>query len=194
MRCRKGLVVLVPCAAKTGDAVTGQPGEASALLDEVMREDGPALRRFILSRIRDASEAEDVLQDLYLRLIQNSGPVRLADSRRAYLVSMARNLIHDHHRHARVRDRALVEIGLQQHGRYAPPLQEQALQAREGQAAVSRAMDRLRPKHREIYVLSRMRGVRNSDIAGHLGISLRSVERHVSEISVYMRETLATCI
>lgn len=181
------------CVVET-EAVADPSGSTRALLKEVMREDGAALRRFILSRIRDASEAEDVLQDLYLRLIQNSMAVRQAESRRAYLVSMARNLIHDRHRHAMVRDRALAEIGVQQIDRYEPPLQEHALQAREGREAISRAMDRLRPKHREIYMLSRMGGVRNSDIASRLGISLRSVERHVSEISVYMRETLETCI
>ena len=168
--------------------------DARALLLSVIGEDGPSLRRFILSHVRDPSETEDLLQDLYLRLLQNSDAVRRADSRRAYLLVMARNLLRDRHRHAQVRDHALNEVSLQQMNCVEPPLQERAYQARQGQQAVDRAMERLRPRHREIYVMSRIHGVRNTDIANRLGVSLRSVERHVSEISTYMRETLATCI
>jgi RNA polymerase sigma factor (sigma-70 family) len=184
----------VPVSGNAGEAIVDPSGNARALLRDVVREDGPALRRFIQSKLHDANEAEDLLQDLYLRLLQSSDAVRLAESRRAYLVGMARNLLRDRYRHTQVRERALAEIEQQQLGRFEPPLQERALQARQGGAAMRRAMERLRPKHREIYVLSRVEGVCNSDIASKLGVSLRSVERHVSEISLYMRETLATCL
>lgn len=169
-------------------------GEGRTFVLQVMLEDGPALRRFVLAHTRDAAETDDVLQDIYLRILQNWRVARFCLSRRAYLFSVARNLLRDRYRHNQVRARALAEMTLQDVGKHMPPLQEHVIRAREGKAAVDKAMERLRPKHREIYCLSRMEGLRHSDIASRLGISLRSVERHASEIEHYMRETLSTCI
>lgn len=173
---------------------------AVSLLNLVIREDGPVLRRFIQSRTWDPAEIDDVLQDVYIRVLQRCDLVERSICRRAYLFGVARNLLHDRARQRLASARAMgdfrvmAEVGAQQEGRRFSSPQEEALRARQGSKAAGRAMDRLKEKHREIYCLSRMEGLRNSEIASRLGVSLRSVERHVSEVSFYMRETLASYI
>lgn len=170
------------------------------LILDVIREDGSALRRFVQSRTRDTSETDDIMQDIYLRVLQNVDLVERSLSRRAYLFRVAQNIICDRARQRLTNARAvgdfriIVELDEQNAGRGASSPQEQTLRAREGRIAADRAMGRLKDKHRQIYCLSRMEGLRNNEIAKQLGVSLRSVERHVSEISLYMRETLASYI
>lgn len=173
---------------------------ATLLLREVVAEDAPALRRYVQSQTRDAAETEDMMQDVYLRVLQNSELIERSLSRRAYLFRIARNLIRDRARHrlaavkAMGQFRMMSEISGQHASQGLSSPQEQALRALQGSQAAARAMGRLKDKHREIYCLSRMEGLRNCEIADQMGVSLRSVERHVSEISVYMRETLASYI
>lgn len=182
------------------DIVEEAPNGAVSLLHMVIREDGPVLRRFVQSRTRDPAEVDDVLQDVYIRVLQRSDLVERSISRRAYLFGVARNLLHDRARHRLANARAMgdfrimAEVCVQQSGRGFSSPQEEALRASQGRKAAGRAMERLNDKHRQIYCLSRMEGMRNSEIASRLGVSLRSVERHVSEISFYMRETLASYI
>src|SRR5690242_17514602 len=72
--------------------------------------DRPALLRFLRARTRDAAEAEDVLQELWIRLRDvHSGPIANA---RAYLFQMANNLVLDRERERRrrqARDRHWTE-------------------------------------------------------------------------------------
>lgn len=71
------------CAGETG---------LKQLLSEMRSE----LLRFILARQCDPAEAEDLLQDLYVKLTSlRIGPV---SNPRAYLYQMANNLLHDHRR------------------------------------------------------------------------------------------------
>lgn len=158
------------------------------------------MRRFVQSRTHDASETDDIMQEVYLRVLQSADLVERSLSRRAYLFRVAQNLICDRARQrsasARVIGdfRIIVEIDEQDAARGVSSPQERTLRAREGRIAADRAMGRLKDMHRQIYCLSRMEGLRNNEIATKLGVSLRSVERHVSEISRYMRETLASYI
>jgi RNA polymerase sigma factor (sigma-70 family) len=170
------------------------PAASARLVMEVIADDVPALRRYVRARVGDAADVDDLVQDVLLRVLQNDEAVGACHSRRAYLYSIARNLLRDRYRHQRVRARALADLAVQEAHAVVPAFQERVLLAREGKCAIDKAMARLRPSHREIYCLSRLDGLRNADIADRLGISLRSVERHVGEVSVYMRETLATCL
>jgi RNA polymerase sigma-70 factor (ECF subfamily) len=173
---------------------------ARSLVLKVVEEHEPALRRFVQSQTRDVLEIDDVMQDLYIRVLQNDEAIRRSESQRAYLFSMARNLVRDRGRHRVARARAMadfqavVEVGTQSAHRYSAPDQEHGVRARQGGDAVKKAMRCLKDEHREIFYLSRMEGLRNNEIADRLGVSLRSVERHVSEVSSYMRETLAAYI
>lgn len=63
----------------------------------------PALIAFSNRRLRDASLAKDLTQDLFCRLA--SGPQHVVDNPEAYIFRIAANLVNDHYRRESVRTR-----------------------------------------------------------------------------------------
>jgi len=177
------------------DSEEAQSGGLLAVLERHRRE----LLRFLAARCGDPVEAEDHLQELWLRASRlESGPI--ADGR-AYLFRMANNLVLDALRtrqRAMARDRHwLVEDG---GGDGAP--EERADNALPADEAIVRRqeIDRLRvaiaalpPGAREALRLFRIEGKPQGEIAGIMGISRSGVEKHLALAMRHLKNSLADC-
>src|SRR3954463_3250925 len=130
---------------------------AGGLLRAALIEHRAALLRYLIARRVPAEEAEDILQDLVVKLAgHGSGPVA---EPRAYLYRMAENLLLDRIRsegRRRGREQAWMaaRAGAALDAADRPP-PEQALIAREQLALVSAALAGL--PERTIYVFRRYR-------------------------------------
>ena len=149
----------------------------SAGLKAVFLAERAMLFRLMTARLRDPDAAEDVLQDLWLRLEGTpSGPV--ADPT-AYLFRMANNLALDRRRsdmRRSSRDQAWRE--LQPDGSDFPTA-EDVLIGRERLAALEAAVAALPERTAAIFRAYRFEGRPRKDIAADLGISVSAVEKHL---------------
>lgn len=141
-----------------------------------------ALHRFLISRCRDHSEAEDALQELWLKLTSIAVPVA---EPLAYLFRMADNLILDRRRSAQRRERRdeawtdLAGGGLG--GASDAPSPERALIAKRELEQVAQIFADLGDRTTEIFKSYRIDGVGQREIAEHHGISLSAVEKHLQK-------------
>ena len=134
----------------------------------------PQLQRFLRAR-GAAGEAEDILQDMWLKLSQlEPGPVAEPLS---YLYRMADNHMLDRHR-AGVR-RVRREHLWGEDATVGTADAERSLIAREGLHLVGDELARLGERTQSILYRYRVDGVSQKDIAGELGISLSLVEKHL---------------
>lgn len=139
------------------------------------------LLRFLSARRATADEAEDILQDLYVKVrAQHGGPVA---EPRAYLYRMTANLLLDRRRTAArrtVRERHWTDaqLGAEQELDDRPTA-ERELAAREELAIVSGAIGTLPERTRDILRRYRVDGDGQREIAAELGISLSAVEKHL---------------
>jgi RNA polymerase sigma-70 factor (ECF subfamily) len=155
----------------------------NGLLRAALIEHRAALLRYFIARRVPPDEAEDVLQDLVVKLQTHpSGPVA---EPRAYLYRMAENLLLDRIRsdgRRRGRERAWVEAqagaALDADDR---PSAEQVLIARERLALVSSALATLHERTLFIFRRYRIDGMPQRRIAEELGISLSAVEKHLQK-------------
>lgn len=141
----------------------------------------PALARFLAARGAQRFESEDILQDLYLKLTeQTTGPV--ADPR-AYLYRMAHNLLLDRHRASSRRHRREAEwtgvLGAQVPERDMQPSVETVLLDRERLKLVTDAIATLPERTVEIFRRYRIDGLAQKIIAAELGLSVSAVEKHL---------------
>lgn len=60
------------------------------------------LRHWLLSRLDDAAQADDILQDVFVKALREGGHFCQLDSPRAWLYQVARHAVIDHHRLTKV--------------------------------------------------------------------------------------------
>lgn len=133
------------------------------------------LRRLLLARLGDAAEADDVLQELWLRIEQaRTGPVQ---DPAAYIMRMALNLATDRRIADRRREGRHSAWGSLQPESAEVPGQEQALMARNELARVQALLDSMPEAMRRALILFRLEGRSQRAIAEDLGMSLSGVEK-----------------
>ncbi|MCA3254076.1 MAG: sigma-70 family RNA polymerase sigma factor [Alphaproteobacteria bacterium] len=145
----------------------------------------PALVRFLTARLGDTAEAEDALQDLYLKL-RASPPQGAPDAPLAYLyraaASVALDRIRSRGRGAR-RDAAWTDSQTVMAGDEAVadsvPADE-ALIARERLAQLAAAVAALPAQARRVFTRLKLDGLSHAEVAAELGISKSAVEKNIA--------------
>jgi RNA polymerase sigma-70 factor (ECF subfamily) len=160
------------------------------------------LLRFLRARTRDPAEAEDVVQELWLRLRDlRPGPISNA---RAYLYQMANNLVLDRARARRrrgIRDHSWTEQsyalapGPDGEIQTVDPGQtpEAQLVEAEEQRALESAIAELPEGARRAFCLHKIDGLSHAEVAVRLGISRSGVEKHIAVAMKNLRRLLADC-
>ena len=147
-----------------------------------MRE---VLLRFLTARLGDPAAADDVYQELFVRLRGGALPQDLTNPK-GYLFRMAYNLANELSRARRrqeARDIHWTDATTQKVGADTisdTAAADEALASKERLAAVMRALEGLPPKTREVFVMCRVRGLSHLDIAEVTGISTKTVEKHMT--------------
>lgn len=138
-----------------------------------------AIERFLAARLGNREEAEDVLQELFLKLkrLELTGEVR---DPAAYLFRAALNLARDHRRERqRARTREADWVDSSSPGRVEAPVAEAAFAARQRLEAIRRALDELSPQCRRVFLLHKFEGLSHEEVAQRAGISRSTVEKHM---------------
>ncbi|MCI4589463.1 RNA polymerase sigma factor [Sphingobium sp. BYY-5] len=142
----------------------------------------PALLRYLMLRGAVAEEAEDILQEIYLKLsVDRIGPVA---EPRAYLYRMTNNHFLGHRRAAgrrirREEDWVDVHSGEEREVDERPSAEAQLI-AREQLAILQRVLDGLPERTRTIFRRFRIENEPQRQIAADIGISVSAVEKHLT--------------
>jgi RNA polymerase sigma factor (sigma-70 family) len=181
-------------ARMTGQPTTVHP--AAGGLARLYEQHRPEILRYLRARTGDPAEAEDVVQELWIKVQSgDSGPVA---NGRAYLFRMAHNLVLDRlreQRRRRLRDSSWsVErsAGVTSDGDLVDPGQgaESELVAGEDLARLANAIEQLPAGARRAFCLHKLDGLSHSEVAARLGISRSGVEKHVALAMQQLRRAL----
>lgn len=178
--------------------LTGATTAEPAVRDRFERflcDEREALVNFLRRRTPTGEDAEDAAQESFARLMRYRD--RQPESAwKPLLYRIASNVANDQLRHARVRhaDRHDSFDMLLHDAPAACPPQDERLEAQQQLALIRAAILELPPRCRQVYLLSRMEGMSYREIANHLGISCKAVEKHVSKALVALREKLGSCL
>jgi len=122
-------------------------------------------------------QAADLAQDTFLRLLARGKPVS-RQAPRALLARIARGLVIDHWRRDALEKAYLDALSQLPEASYpSPERRQEALQSLE---RIARLLDGLKPSVREAFLLYQLGGLTHAEVARRLGISSRTVERHVA--------------
>lgn len=138
--------------------------------------------------LRDRAVAEELVQDVMLELWRRRETLAPGSSPQAYLFQATRNRVLNHLRHLKIAQRSEPEIQSES----APASSaDEAVVAQEVSVAVQHAIQSLPDRCREVFELSRVHGLKYSEIASQLGISVKTVEAQMGKALRTLRERLA---
>ena len=150
------------------------------------------IRRYIAASIGNTDDAEDLTQNVWMRLLEyrmELNPATIA----TLLHRIARNIVYDYLRHSRHvtehREETISTLTETEAGRYAYSLDSE-IEARDLAEIEHRRVECMPRMRRIIYVMSRYDDMPVSDISERLSLSARTVENHLrlgrSDIRSYM--------
>ncbi len=163
-------------------------GDRLALMRLIARF-GPGLRRYASGALHQPSEAEDVVQELFLRAWKHAGrydPAKGAAS--TWLYRMAVNLCIDHNR--RTRFRRFVGLEEMPEPEDETPGAEDGLAARQRLGRVREAIAELPDRQRRAILLKTAGELSTAEIAAALSISPGAVEQLLVRARAALRKTV----
>lgn len=134
------------------------------------------VKLFICGIIKSDADAEELAQDVFVKLWTNREAINIEKPLGAYLYTIAKNKAFNFLKHKSV-EQAYTD-SLPFHDDVATP--EEVLFAREISLLVEMTVNEMPVQRRRIYILSREKGMSNNDIAEKLGISKKTVENQLS--------------
>ena len=159
-----------------------RPGRRQ-LVQQLFDQHAQALRYFLMGWSVPPEQVEDVVQELFARLMSVQGLEEKMDaatgSNRAYLLTMANNLIVDRQRNRQIREAyaaAQQEIERECREERTP---ERILAAQLELEAMRAVIQGMRLNWQVAFVLQRFRNMSYEQIALHMGVTVRQVERYL---------------
>jgi RNA polymerase sigma-70 factor (ECF subfamily) len=147
-------------------------------LAHLTRRFRPALMSYFLRRVGSHAEAEDLTQDVFMRL--STLAVQEFQAADAYIFRIAANLLADRARRNKVRRRH-VDEQLAVNGRDVDPLDpDRVSEARRSLFVLAERLRALPERARTIFVLYRIEGMNKRAIADAFGCSVSTVEKQVA--------------
>jgi RNA polymerase sigma-70 factor (ECF subfamily) len=156
--------------------------------DDIFRAWYAPLVRAAEAMLRERAVAEEIVQEVMLELWRRRARLDPNGSAQAYLFQSMRNRSLNHLRHLQVQRRAAPRLVLEEAREATAPSR---LIAQEIDVALHEALSGLTPRCREVFELSRVHGLRYSEIATQLGVSVKAVEAQMGKALRALREHLA---
>ena len=139
----------------------------------------PQLKHFFLGFVKDEELANDMAQDIFFKVWINRKTISKVDSFNRYLFKMAKNMIYDHYDHELVKENYEQKERERTEYLYSDIVEEE-IYAKELSLLIDIAIEKMPPQRKQIFVLSRKKGLTNEEIAKQLDINKRTVENHIS--------------
>lgn len=134
------------------------------------------LRRYFLRHMGQREDAEDMVQDVFSRLIRSQSTEQI-ENPQAYLFRIASNLLRDKRRRDLVRQSDFHEPYDELHHPYEDISPERVLIGKQELERLKKLILKLPPRVKAAFILHRFEGLTYKEIAKALGISVSAVEK-----------------
>jgi RNA polymerase sigma-70 factor (ECF subfamily) len=156
----------------------------------------PRLLRFVKGYVCDRFDAENIMQDVFLRLWEKWMFLPEDINLQAYLLTMVKNRCMDFLKHQQVVKRHSVnwnsavqqEIAFNYYASSRFDPEQMDIESLE--RLVEKAINELPEQCRKTFALSRYEGLKYKEIADKMGISVKTVETHISHALKILRVAL----
>ena len=148
----------------------------SRAFDAVFLRYYPQVHRFMQALVKDDTLAEDLSQMVFMKVWLYRDRLDENLSLKNYLLVLARNSALDVFRSKR---HLLMSSTAVLPEKVAPDRAEHLAEFKEARFRILKAVEEMPPQRREVFKMSRFCSLSNDEIAHLLGLSVRTVEKHI---------------
>jgi RNA polymerase sigma-70 factor, ECF subfamily len=148
-----------------------------------------SLCAFTMQYIKDRIEVEDLVQDFFVSLWMEAPNIQIRSSLKSYLFASVKNRCLDFRKHKKVTEKYRTYVLFSSEANSYDNA-DHYLAESELRQTIKRCMEKLSPRCREVFELSRLKGLSNQEISQKLGISKRTVELQISNSLKILRREL----
>lgn len=174
--------------------------DESELLRQLIAGDAPSFRRiyehyqgkiflFALRLIKSKSEAEDIVQEVFVRIWENREKIKIEKNFNNYILTITKNLILDRMKKAAF-DKTIQQKIYQSMQALKNIAAEQLIE-KEMASLHHQAIARLSPQKKIVFMLSREEELSYEEIAEKLGVSKNTVRNQMTDSLKSIREYLS---
>ena len=156
--------------------------------ESLFRSSYVSLVRYAKSLINDHDEAEEIVQDLFFRLWQDRDKIEIKSSLNGYLFRSVHNRCLHHIDHARVVERHAVMMSYKQTDSQDSP--SDILHYKELQIKIAAILKKLPERCGTIFYMNRFEGLKYTEIAEKLSVSVKTVESNMGKALKEFRKEL----
>jgi RNA polymerase sigma-70 factor (ECF subfamily) len=171
------------------DTSTGLLNPNDAELDNLYLNYYGALKRYAFTMLNDHVVAEEMVQQVFFKVLERKKPITIHTSVKAYLYKSVNNECLNYIKHQKVRK------GFETHNNQVMKEQDTDaatnLQLKELEQQLRKAINELPEQCRTIFQLSRFEELKYAEIAIQLGLSVKTVETQMSRALKKLRVRLA---
>jgi RNA polymerase sigma-19 factor, ECF subfamily len=149
----------------------------------------PILLRYVVYRLRDTDLAHDIVQETFVRVWEHRSSISPRLPFFPYLLRISGNLMKDYFKHRQVRTKYEDEVPKPEHSAHDDPEISFHLNLLEREI-VKVVNTHLADRCRTVFLLSRVEGKSNREIAETLGISVKTVENQIRHALAILRKHL----
>ena len=139
----------------------------------------PSLLAFVEGFVKDKEVAEDIVQNVFMKVWIYRSSLDETKPLRGYLFLLCRREVCNWFRKEVTIQRFMSGLEREEIDRMAASESQDPLEMDELEKIAERIIDQMPAKRREVFVLSRREGLKIEEIAERLGISPRTVNKHM---------------
>jgi RNA polymerase sigma-70 factor (family 1) len=151
---------------------------------------GPRIYSLGMHLTHSSMMAEELVQEVFEKLWKRRTSLNEVDNFPAYIRAMVRNTAGNHLKRMAHERLILGRIAREQASAEQPG--KMAMEHDQLRRIWKDTIDSLSPRVREVYLLSRMEGLKNAEIAERLGISLYTVKEYLKSALAAIRTNMGT--
>ena len=156
-------------------------------IDQIWDDFTIQLRRFIAGRVRNETDAEDILQEVFIKIHRRIDNLEDPSKLHAWVYQITRNAIIDHYRKGIDAVEARSEL--------PDVVAEESNEEVEAEVAtwLRPMMEELPEKYREALLLTDLQGLTQKELAEHLNISISGAKSRVQRAREKLKDVLLEC-
>lgn len=156
----------------------------AACVDQLYRDHQSWLHQWLRKKIGSSEHAADLVQDTFIKILQARDELFGIKEPRAYLVTIARNLMIDQVRRKRIEQAYLDELSQMEYILDAIPSPESQLQVIQAIDQICQALVAVSEKAQRAFVLHYFEGLTHKEIAAQIGVSSKMIQKYLASCLV----------